>query len=44
MVGRRGPAQAACTAKELREILGTILCIHTVLQSELDFYLDSYAL
>ncbi|CAI0628785.1 unnamed protein product [Linum tenue] len=23
LVGRRGPAQAACTAKELREILGT---------------------
>ncbi|XP_020251073.1 NADPH:adrenodoxin oxidoreductase, mitochondrial-like, partial [Asparagus officinalis] len=26
LVGRRGPAQAACTAKELREILG-IACL-----------------
>jgi len=26
LVGRRGPAQAACTAKELREVLGK-LCI-----------------
>ena len=24
MVGRRGPAQAACTAKELRELLGIV--------------------
>uniref|UniRef100_A0A6M2ERD6 NADPH:adrenodoxin oxidoreductase, mitochondrial n=1 Tax=Populus davidiana TaxID=266767 RepID=A0A6M2ERD6_9ROSI len=29
LVGRRGPAQAACTAKELREVLGIKdLCIH----------------
>ncbi|CAN0897197.1 NADPH:adrenodoxin oxidoreductase, mitochondrial [Linum grandiflorum] len=29
LVGRRGPAQAACTAKELREILGTYDdCVH----------------
>ncbi|XP_022731058.1 NADPH:adrenodoxin oxidoreductase, mitochondrial isoform X2 [Durio zibethinus] len=29
MVGRRGPVQAACTAKELREVLGIKdLCIH----------------
>lgn len=27
MVGRRGPVQAACTAKELREILGTLIPI-----------------
>jgi hypothetical protein len=26
LVGRRGPAQAACTAKELREVLGNF-CI-----------------
>lgn len=30
LVGRRGPAQAACTAKELREVLGIKdLCIHS---------------
>lgn len=25
LVGRRGPVQAACTAKEVREILGVLL-------------------
>lgn len=46
LVGRRGPVQAACTAKELREILGTIqiLLSYVVIGRYLYLYVNSPSL